>query len=163
MQFIASPHHGRRVKRITAVVIHYTGSLQLSSTVDWFTRPESKVSAHYVIGREGEVVQMVQEDRVAWHAGVSQMPDTKERNVNAFSIGVELVGTADSGFPAMQFLALVNLVEGVVRRHNIPLDRVVGHKDISPGRKIDPDGNAHQFPWGLLRRMLRRRLVGEES
>ena len=157
-EFIPSPNFSKRVKPISAVVIHYTASLSIDGTIDWFKRRESQVSAHYVIGRDGRVVQMVADDNVGWHAGRSalrpDLPDgdpAKEPNVNAFSIGIELVGTADSGFTDRQLRSLYELLQILVVRYQIPPERVVGHSHIAPGRKIDPDGYDHQFPWAKTR------------
>lgn len=160
---IPSPWHSARTKPITAVVIHYTGSMNIEGTISWFkmTDPPSKVSAHYVIGRDGRVVQMVPDDRVAWHAGRSAMrphlavsDPRQEPNVNSFSLGIELVGTHDSGFEPLQLASLYTLLEQIVRRYKIPPERVVGHADIAPGRKIDPDGYHKQFPWEACRRVV---------
>ena len=80
-------------------MIHHTGSLSIEGTISWFRQTASGVSAHYVVGRDGRVVQMVDEAHVAWHAGRSAMfPHEKpprEPNVNDFSLGIELVGTND--------------------------------------------------------------------
>lgn len=160
-QFIPSPNYRPgRTKAITAIVIHYTGAMRLESTIDWFRRPESKVSAHYVIGRDGHVVQMVKDSDVAWHAGRSAMhPELedrdplKEMNVNTFSLGIELVGTADSGFEPAQLTALYGLLVQLVVKYRVRPDRVVGHCHVSPGRKQDPDGYHHQFPWVECRRV----------
>lgn len=159
--FVTSPHWSSRSKPISAIVIHYTGSMNIDGTIEWFRRAESKVSAHYVIGRDGRLVQMVPDHKVAWHAGHSSMrphlPDNdprKERNVNAFSLGIELVGHADSGFEVQQIATLYTLLEQLVARYKIPPERVVGHADIAPGRKIDPDGHAKQFDWVTCRRVV---------
>ena len=156
--FVASPNFSTRTKPISAIVVHYTGSLTTESCVAWFQRPESKVSAHYVVGRDGNVVQMVADDKVAWHAGRSAMaPNASagdpaaEPNVNAFSIGIELVGTADSGFTDRQMASLYGLIEILATTYRIPPERVVGHCHIAPGRKIDPDGYSHQFNWRRVR------------
>lgn len=146
-EFVPSPHFSRRTKPITAIVLHYTGSLHLDATLHWFQKPESKTSAHYVIGREGRVVQMVREDAVAWHAGKSEMPKTGETNVNNFSLGIELVGCADSGFTDRQMAACYQLLEQLVSGYHVEPDRVVGHAHLAPGRRIDPDGFDGQFPW----------------
>jgi N-acetylmuramoyl-L-alanine amidase len=146
-EFLPSPHFSKRTKAITAIVLHYTASLSMSSTLTWFQRPESKVSAHYVIGRDGRTVQMVKDNCVAWHAGKSAMPGTGETNVNHFSLGIELVGTADSGFTDRQMAACYQLLETLVARYRVTPERVVGHATIAPGRKIDPDGYDKQFPW----------------
>jgi N-acetylmuramoyl-L-alanine amidase len=156
LEFIASPNYraGRR-KPITALVIHYTASLFIESTINWFTRKESSVSAHYVVGRDGRVVQMVREEDVAWHAGRSAMgPSEKpprEPNVNDFSIGIELVGTMDSGFTDRQLASFYELLAQLVVKYRIMPERVVGHLHVSPGRKIDPDGVDQQFPWSKTR------------
>lgn len=157
ISFLKSPNFsaGRKGKSVTAIVIHYTGSLSLEGTLDWFQRLESKVSAHYVIGRDGRVVQMVQEADTAWHAGRSAMDPQNtpplEPNVNGFSLGIELVGTADSGFTDSQCASLYTLLEILVERYRISPERVVGHCHIAPGRKIDPDGYAKQFNWAKTR------------
>lgn len=155
---IPSPNRSKRSKPISAIVLHYTGSLNIEGTVAWFKDPESRVSAHYVVGRDGRVVQMVPEEEVAWHAGRSAMrpnlPDGdphKEPNVNSFSVGIELVGTADSGFTDRQLASLYTIIEVLVARYKVAPERVVGHLHISPGRKIDPDGYAKQFNWAKVR------------
>jgi N-acetylmuramoyl-L-alanine amidase len=149
-EFIQSPHTtpGRR-RPISAIVIHYTAAMGIDGTIDWFQRPESKVSAHYVVGRDGRVVQMVQDGDVAWHAGRSML--NEEPNVNGFSIGIELVGTADSGFTDKQMASLYALIEALVATYKIPPDRIVGHSFVAPGRKIDPEGYYAQFNWSRTR------------
>lgn len=160
MDFVASPNRRKRSAPITAIVIHYTGANTLESTLEWFQRPESQVSAHYVIGRDGRVVQMVRDDDVAWHAGRSVLAG--QANVNRFSLGIELVGTADSGFPDAQMAALFALVAALVRKYRIPPARIVGHRDIAPGRKIDPDGYRGQFDWTTTRQVAQAALAEGE-
>jgi N-acetylmuramoyl-L-alanine amidase len=163
-EVIASPNHGGlRKKAITAIVIHYTASLSIEGTISWFKNKTAKVSAHYVIGRDGRVVQMVPDNFVAWHAGRSAMRPhladghpQKEPNVNAFSIGIELVGTMDSGFNDQQMASLYSLLEVLVTRYKIVPERVVGHLHISPGRKQDPDGINAQFNWAKTREIVTR-------
>lgn len=154
-EFIPSPNYSKRVKPVSAVVIHYTASLNIEGTIDWFRRSESQVSAHYVVGRDGRVVQMVRDEDTAWHAGRSSMRPNEvppgEPNVNGFSIGIELVGTADSGFTDKQLASLYSLLEVLVGRYKILPERVVGHETIAPGRKIDPSGYAKQFNWAKTR------------
>lgn len=147
--FVKSPNFSTRRRTITAVVIHYTASMNIEGTIDWFKRTESGVSAHYVVGREGQVVQMVRDEDVAWHAGRSTLAG--ESNVNAFSLGIELVGTADSGFTDRQLCSLYTLLEALVSTYRISPERVVGHCHVSPGRKIDPDGYSKQFNWAKAR------------
>ncbi len=155
IEFIPSPNHNHRRKQVSAVVIHYTDSLNIDGPIDWFKRKESAVSAHYLIGRDGRTVQMVEESEAAWHAGRSAMfpreTPPRETNVNDFSIGIELVGTADSFFTDRQLAALYALLERLVATYRIPPERVVGHCHIAPGRKIDPDGHHNQFNWQKTR------------
>ena len=91
--FVPSPHFSSRMgKEVEATIIHYTGGGRSSGTVSWFANPVSKVSAHFVIARDGHTVQMVELDCAAWHAGISEMEVRGESRsgVNSFSIGVEL-------------------------------------------------------------------------
>lgn len=93
------------------------------------------VSAHYLVGRDGTAYRLVKENDVAWHAGVSEMKDGRT-DVNGFSIGIEMVGTKDSGYTDAQYSALNALIKDIKSRHTIKY--VVGHSDIAPGRKTDP-------------------------
>lgn len=155
---ILSPNHGGpRKKSISAIVIHYTASMSIEGTISWFKDTKAKVSAHYVIGRDGRVVQMVPDNLIAWHAGRSAMrPPNGEPNVNAFSLGIELVGTMDSGFTDKQMASLYSLLEVLVATYKVKPERVVGHLHISPGRKQDPDGLGQQFNWAKTREIVAR-------
>ena len=88
--FKPSPHKSsRRGCSISAIILHFTANATLAACVRWFQSPSSKVSAHYVIGRDGQVVQMVQEHEKAWHAGMASLDG--DPYVNSMSIGIELV------------------------------------------------------------------------
>lgn len=109
-----------------------------------------KVSAHLLIRRDGEVVQFVPFDKRAWHAGQSCY--LGRENCNDFSIGIELEGTDDRPFEAIQYQVLVEVI--LVLLHTYPslsARHIAGHADIAPGRKTDP-GPA--FDWARLRQML---------
>lgn len=93
-----------------------------------------RVSAHFLIRRDGEVIQFVSCRQRAWHAGLSSWQG-RER-CNDFSLGIELEGCDEIPFDDAQYAVLVELVR-VLRAHH-PIDAVVGHSDISPGRKTDP-------------------------
>ncbi|MCI5137989.1 MAG: 1,6-anhydro-N-acetylmuramyl-L-alanine amidase AmpD [Candidatus Electrothrix sp. AR1] len=97
------------------------------------------VSAHYLIDLSGTVWQLISEDKKAWHAGISKMPEDGREGVNAFSIGIELIGTEDTDFTEAQYQALALLTKDILVRH--PLQYIYGHCDVAPGRKTDP--------WGL--------------
>ncbi len=149
-KFVRSPNFKPgRSKAISAIVLHYTESTTLDSPVSWFEDPASGVSAHYVVGPDGTVVQMVLDGDVAWHAGRSAMhpellatdPQHAEPNVNGFSIGIEMVGTADTDYPEAEMQAVLGLLVVLVTRYKVRPERVVGHSAIAPGRKIDPEGH----------------------
>ena len=118
---------------------------------------QERVSAHFIIDQAGNVVEAVPEDQRAWHAGVSQMPapDLRE-NVNHFSIGIELIGDLALGFSAAQYAALAELTVELSQRH--PLQTVIGHEHIAPGRKIDP---GPLFDWVKYRNLVHN-LLGSD-
>jgi AmpD protein len=106
-----------------------------------------RVSAHFLIRRDGELVQFVRCIDRAWHAGVSAWRG-RER-CNDFSVGVELEGTDTVRYAGAQYARLAALIRALARRY--PIAAVVGHSDVAPGRKTDP-GPA--FDWGRLGRVL---------
>lgn len=93
------------------------------------------VSAHYLIDREGTVYRMVEDNDIAWHAGVSRMPDGRT-DVNEFSLGIEIVNTKE-GIPTDEEYKSLNALIAELK-NEYPIRYVVGHKDIAPGRKDDP-------------------------
>ena len=108
-----------------------------------------RVSAHFLIKRDGTVVQFVPCEKRAWHAGVSC--HAGRTRCNDFSVGIELEGPDEVAYTDFQYEALFALI-GVLRRH-YPIEDVVGHSDISSGRKTDPGPS---FDWMRLRAALRR-------
>jgi len=126
---------------IDTVVVHATVLDTLEEVISQFADPQNKVSAHYTIDRDGRIVQHVEEDRRAWHAGPSRMEDGRVR-VNDFSIGIELVNRNDGidPFPPLQIEALRELLKSIAERH--PIHHIVLHRDCAdpPGRKTDPAG-----------------------
>ncbi|WP_419865952.1 N-acetylmuramoyl-L-alanine amidase [Aurantiacibacter rhizosphaerae] len=131
------------------VVLHYTEMKPVENALDKMCNPKAKVSAHYCITEGGEVIQLVPEEKRAWHAGVSYWRG--HRDVNSASIGIELDHPGHAGgyreFADAQFEALVPLLNRMVKQHDIPRANVVGHSDVAPGRKIDP---GELFPWDRL-------------
>lgn len=134
-----SPNYSIRSNReISAIVLHHTASWNFEGTLDWMCQPEAKVSAHYCISRQGEIVQLVLDQHVAWHAGKSSLEGRP--HVNNFSIGIELLGnTCEKPLTEKQWNSMVWLVKRLMLKHNISAYRVVDHRKISPGRKIDLD------------------------
>lgn len=146
-----SPNHGARREGPTdMVVLHYTAMVDLEGAAARLCDPAAEVSAHYLIGRDGRVVRLVDETRRAWHAGRARWGDVED--VNSRSIGIELdhEGAAldpSPPFAEPQMQALEALLAGIVTRHAIPAARVVGHACIAPGRKRDP---GPKFDWRRL-------------
>ena len=132
---------------IDTIVVHHTANDSLEGTTKWFNTPESQVSAHFTIGKDGSIVQHVSTWKRAWHAGVSKDSEGRE-NVNNFSVGIELVNIGDgkNPYPEEQVNALYFLIEALKRRH--PLKWITSHKLVAQpsGRKIDPI----DFPWQKL-------------
>jgi N-acetylmuramoyl-L-alanine amidase len=136
IEFIYSPNFSSRNNiPIDTIVIHYTASLNINGTISWFQNKKSKVSAHYIVGIDGKIIQMVRHEDKAWHAGISEWNGRK--NVNNFSIGIELVATKDSGFTEEQYDATAFLCAKIQKEYQ-KVFACVGHSDIAPGRKVDP-------------------------
>jgi N-acetylmuramoyl-L-alanine amidase len=146
-----SPNHDARPEgaAIDMLVLHYTGMTSAQGALDRLCDPAAKVSAHYTIDEDGTVYALVPEARRAWHAGVSFWAG--EANVNARSIGIELVNPGHEygyrAFPQLQIAALITLCHGILLRHPIPSWRVLGHSDVAPARKEDP---GELFSWQQL-------------
>lgn len=144
-----SPNQDAREQPVSMVVLHYTGMLDAASAIARLRDPEARVSCHYLIAEDGQVVRMVPEERRAWHAGRSYWRGI--RNVNDVSIGIELVNPGHEfgyrPFPEEQMQALLPLLAGLVDRYDIPRANVVGHSDVAPTRKIDP---GELFDWARL-------------
>lgn len=109
--------------------------------------PETEVSAHYLIAENGEVISLVPEVLRAWHAGAGAWGSVHD--VNSHSIGIELANPANCPFSAPQMDALEDLLTGINARWQIRPERVIGHSDMAPGRKIDP---GPRFDWLRLAR-----------
>ena len=113
---------------------------------------DRKVSAHLYLDRTGHITQLVSFGRRAWHAGVSQFEGRE--NCNDFSIGIELEGTADSEYTEAQYQQLIRVLKVLCLHYPaITPERVVGHADVSPGRKIDP---GPYFDWSRVRQAIQR-------
>jgi N-acetylmuramoyl-L-alanine amidase len=133
----------------TLLVLHYTGMKSGPAAVDWLCNPSSKVSCHYLIDVDGEIVQMVDETQRAWHAGVSSWHG--QTDVNSQSIGIEIQNEGHAAgcplFDPKQMQRVGDLCLDIMARYRLAPHDVIGHSDIAPGRKIDP-GEA--FNWRAL-------------
>ena len=147
---VPSPNFGdRRGRAIDVLVLHYTGMIDGQRALARLTDPASEVSCHYLIWEDGRVDQLVAERDRAWHAGRSFWAG--ERDMNACSIGIEIVnGGHDGGcppYPVAQIAAVAALCLDCRARHSISASRVLAHSDIAPDRKLDP---GEWFPWADL-------------
>lgn len=129
------------------VVLHYTAMDSATGARDWLCHDAAEVSAHYVVAPDGTVWQLVDEADRAWHAGAGAWGPVTD--VNSRSIGIEIANSGATPFAAKQMDAVETLLAGILLRHAIPPERVIGHSDMAPGRKIDPGA---RFDWQRLAR-----------
>ena len=173
----------REDARIDMLVIHYTATATLDECVSIFLDPARRVSCHYIVDTDGDIVQMVYDEDCAWHCGASRWHG-RER-CNPWSIGIEIVNQGQlvrraenffgwpgdftapytgptpvyarrawwTPYPPAQMESVFVLSGHLVERYQIPLDKVVRHSDIAPDRKIDP---GPVFPWRRFRTVLSR-------
>ena len=133
------------------LILHYTGLATVERALEVLSRPDCKVSCHYVVDVDGRIIQMVAEEARAWHAGVSFWQG--ETDVNSASIGIEIQNPGHQlgypEFPDVQMAAVTSLSRDIIGRHGIRPECVLAHSDVAPGRKIDP---GEKFDWpGLYR------------
>ncbi|MEY5007874.1 MAG: hypothetical protein RL764_1190 [Pseudomonadota bacterium] len=147
-----SPNFDARTLPISMVVLHYTGMIDGASAINRLADPEAKVSAHYVVAEDGQIIRMVDEANRAWHAGRSWWRGISD--VNSASVGIEIVNPGHEfgyrPFPDAQIEAVIRLVAGIVARYGITRGNVVGHSDVAPARKDDP---GELFPWHRLAKL----------
>lgn len=165
-RWVISPNFGPRpdARDVTLALIHsislppgqYGGDCierLFTNQLDWSAHPYfeqirgAEVSSHFVIRRDGEVVQFVSGSDRAWHAGRSSWRGRD--NCNDYSVGIELEGLEDHAFERVQYLALNALLDALSQRW--PITQIAGHEHVAPGRKHDP-GKA--FDWPLLQSLL---------
>lgn len=128
------------------IILHYTGMQSEEAALKRLCDPLSKVSSHYFIGMTGEALKLVDEEKRAWHAGLSYWAG--ESDINSHSIGIEIVNPGHEfgyePFGKAQIDAVIRLCTRLVDKYKIPASRVLGHSDIAPKRKQDP---GELFPW----------------
>src|SRR6202795_2945965 len=146
-----SPNFGERKdgRRPDMIVLHYTGMLDAAAALEHLRTPASQVSSHYFVFEDGRVIQLVQESKRAWHAGIASWAG--ETDINSCSIGIEIVNPGHEfgyrDFPKRQIAAVTALCRSIQTRHTIQPVRVLGHSDVAPARKQDP---GEKFPWRTL-------------
>ncbi len=149
-----SINHSRKMrskKKIKFVIIHFTGMQSEIESIKRLKNPKANVSCHYFINRKGNVIQMVNDLNIAWHAGKSKWKNFS--NLNSNSLGIELVNKGyDFGyqnFSNSQIKSLIKLCKILKKKYAIKKENFLGHSDIAPLRKKDP---GEKFPWKKLSR-----------
>ncbi len=127
------------------VIIHHTAQNSCEQTLQTFTLTHTQVSAHYVICKDGTIHHMLNDYLRAWHAGAGSWGNDKD--INSSSIGIELDNNGVDSFPPAQINSLLTLLDTLKKSYNIPVTNFIGHADIAPNRKNDPNV---KFPWQLL-------------
>lgn len=165
-----SPYHHPRTQNVSLIVIHsiglpldapslkdalslLTGCLQPNGTSLYENLSKIKVSAHFLIDRQGDVYQLVSVNDVAWHCGQSFFKG--KQNCNDFSIGIELVGHVWQGFTFEQYQKIIDLTVFLIKEYRLNIDSVLGHQHISPGRKTDPG----YFDWSYFKYEVAKKLI----
>ncbi|MEE2954551.1 MAG: N-acetylmuramoyl-L-alanine amidase [Pseudomonadota bacterium] len=145
-----SPNFGDRENggHIDKIILHYTGMKNTKQSLERMCSPNSAVSAHYLIGEYGGIYQIVKEKNRAWHAGESYWAG--QNDINSHSIGIEIQNPGHEWgykkFSQKQMNSVVSIAKDIIQRRNIPNRNVLGHSDISPGRKQDP-GMLFNWQW----------------
>ena len=149
-----SPNYTKVIRSkamIKFIIIHYTGMQSMRASIKRLVSAKNKVSCHYLISREGKIFQMVNDNKVAWHAGKSKWGNLE--NLNNNSIGIELVNKGHKfgyqKFSVKQINVLVKLCIRLKKKYKIKNRFILGHSDIAPLRKSDP---GEKFPWFKLKK-----------
>jgi len=139
----------RKASQIKFIIFHYTGMTTESASLNRLTNSQSEVSSHYLIKNNGEVVMMVPDLYIAWHAGKSYWKNLKSLNKN--SIGIEISNPGHNlrykKFSKKQVQSILKISKFLIRKYKIKKKNILGHSDIAPNRKKDP---GEKFPWKFL-------------
>ena len=139
----------RAKKLIKFIILHYTGMKKETDAIKKLCDYNSKVSSHYFIKNNGQILNLVPDLYEAWHAGKSKWK--KFKSLNKYSIGIEINNPGHefgyNTFNLKQINSLKKLLSFLIQKYNIKLDNVLGHSDIAPDRKKDP---GEKFPWEKL-------------
>tara|TARA_B100000886_G_scaffold272586_1_gene196516 strand:- start:169 stop:912 length:744 start_codon:yes stop_codon:yes gene_type:complete len=140
----------KRLKnKIKFIIIHYTGMKRESTAIKRLQDPKSKVSSHYLIKNNGQIINLVPDLYEAWHAGTSSWKNFVSLNKN--SLGIEITNPGHyhgyKNFSSKQIFSLEKLLNLLIKKYKIKKEYVLGHSDISPDRKKDP---GEKFPWEIF-------------
>jgi N-acetylmuramoyl-L-alanine amidase len=142
-QWVGTTNYGLR--KPNAVIIHHTAQKNCEQTLKFFTASKTQVSAHYVICKDGTLYHMLNDYLRAWHAGAGKWGG--QSDINSSSIGIEIDNDGKEVFNEAQINCLLGLLSHLKKTYNIPQANFIGHAEIAPTRKIDPNVN---FPWKRL-------------
>jgi N-acetylmuramoyl-L-alanine amidase len=142
-QWVGTTNFGMRKPNF--VIIHHTAQTACDTTLKTFTLQRTQVSAHYVICKDGTINHMLNDYLRAWHAGNSKWGNVTD--VNSVSIGIELDNNGFEPFSDAQIKSLLDVLKKLKKDNNIPTANFIGHADIAPKRKVDPN---KYFPWQQL-------------
>ena len=139
----------RSNKSIKSIIIHYTGMQSERESLKRLSSSKSNVSCHFLINKRGKVYRMVEDNKIAWHAGKSWWGNYK--NLNKSSIGIELVNKGHqfgyTNFKKLQLSSLIKICKILIKKYKIKKKNIIAHSDIAPLRKMDP---GEKFPWKEL-------------
>lgn len=139
----------RSISKVKYLVFHYSGMRSENAAIKRLINKSSKVSCHYFIKSNGEIIKMVPDQYIAWHAGVSSWK--KDKSLNLSSIGIEISNPGHAfkyqKFNRKQISSIINLSKNLKNKFKIKKENILGHSDIAPLRKKDP---GEKFPWKLL-------------
>jgi len=139
----------RRAAQIKFLIFHYTGMKNETDAIKKLTNFKSNVSCHYFIKKKGEILLMVPDLYISWHAGKSKWKNYK--SLNKYSIGIEISNPGHNlnykKFSNKQIQSLVKLSKILIKKYKIKPKNILGHSDIAPERKKDP---GEKFPWKEL-------------
>ena len=139
----------RKFKQIKFIIYHYTGMRYQSAAIRRLTDSKTKVSSHYFIKNNGDIISLVPELYTSWHAGISSWENYK--SINKYSIGIEISNPGHNykykKFSKKQINSIVKLSKYLIKKYKITIKFILGHSDIAPYRKKDP---GEKFPWKYL-------------
>ena len=139
----------RKRKEIKFIVFHYTGMKKDVDAINKLTYSKSKVSSHYFVKRNGEILTLVPDLYISWHAGISSWKNYK--SLNKYSIGIEISNPGHQyeykNFTKKQINSVLKLTRSIIKKYKIKSKFILGHSDIAPNRKKDP---GEKFPWEFL-------------
>lgn len=133
------------LRKPNIVVIHHTAQNSCDQTLNTFTTQKTQVSAHYVICKDGTVHHMLNDYLRAWHGGIGKWGNFND--INSSSLGIEIDNNGFEIFTEPQINSLLILLDSLKQKYSIPAANFIGHADMAPGRKVDPNVN---FPWKNL-------------